>query len=183
MTPRSFRRRRPELLLAGISVLGVGAAIALMGTAGASTRTGEVKAAGGRDAVANSYIVILNDKSMTADAVNATAATMTGREGGRVGDTWSVSLSGFELKGNLKTARKIAADPRVAYVEQNHVVRTTATQDDPPSFGLDRIDQRELPTDDTFSTAANGAGVQAWIIDSGIRVTHQDFGGRATFAL
>jgi subtilisin family serine protease len=106
---------------------------------------------------------------------------MTRRQGGRVGQTWSVSLSGFELKGNLRTARKIAADPRVKYVEQNHVVRTAATQDNPPSFGLDRIDQRELPVDDTFTTAATGNGVQAWIIDSGIRVTHQDFGGRAKF--
>jgi len=182
MTPRSFRRRRPELLLAGISVLGVGAAIALMGTAGASTATGEVKAAGGRDAVRNSYIVVLRDKAMTADAVDTMAASMTRRVGGKVGQTWSVSLSGFELKGNLKSARAAAGDPRVAYVEQNHILRTTATQDNPPSFGLDRIDQRELPVDDQFSTAATGAGVQAWIVDSGIRVTHQDFGGRATFA-
>src|SRR3954464_6533301 len=181
MTPPALRRPPPELLLAGISVLGVGAAIALMGTAGASTATGEVKAAGGRDAVRNSYIVVLRDKAMTADAVDTMAASMTRRVGGKVGQTWSVSLSGFELKGNLKSARAAAGDPRVAYVEQNHILRTTATQDNPPSFGLDRIDQRELPVDDQFSTAATGAGVQAWIVDSGIRVTHQDFGGRATF--
>src|SRR3712207_5427083 len=99
MTSRFFRRRRPELLLAGISVVGVGAAIALMGTAGASTATGEIRAAGGRDAVHNSYIVVLRDNTMTADAVNSMAAGMTRRDGGRVGQTWSVSLSGFELKG------------------------------------------------------------------------------------
>ena len=184
MTSRPLRRRprRHEMLLAGLSVAGVGAAIALMGTAGASTATGDVRAAGSPTAVRGSYIVVLKDSQVAATAVNSMASTMTRREGGSVRQTWSTSLRGFELRSNLKTARKIAGDPRVAYVEQNQIMRTVADQANPPSFGLDRVDQRDLPVDDQFTTANNGNGVEAWIIDSGIRVTHQDFGGRATFA-
>src|SRR3954469_12001623 len=104
MSSRSFRRRRSrrtEALLAGLSVLGIGAPIALVGTAGASTRTGEVRTVGGRDAIRGSYIVMLNDSTMTADAVSAAAAALTGREGGKVGHTWSTGLSGFELRGDV----------------------------------------------------------------------------------
>jgi subtilisin family serine protease len=55
----------------------------------------------------------------------------------------------------------------------------STTQTNPP-LGLDRIDQVALPLSGTYSSTATGAGVNAYIIDTGIRTTHSEFGGRAT---
>jgi subtilisin family serine protease len=76
-------------------------------------------------------------------------------------------------------AAALAADPRVDYVEEDGEVRLDATETD-ATWGIDRIDQRTLPLDTTYSYANTGHGVTAYIIDTGIRFSHSEFGGRAT---
>ncbi|HZN20739.1 MAG TPA: S8 family serine peptidase, partial [Micromonosporaceae bacterium] len=76
-------------------------------------------------------------------------------------------------------ARRLAADPAVDYVQQNHVLGLVGTQPNPPSWGLDRIDQRSRPLDSSYTYPSTAANVHAYIIDTGIRFTHTDFGGRA----
>jgi subtilisin family serine protease len=107
------------------------------------------------------------------------ARRLTARYGGTVRRTWSTALAGFEARMNDKQARRLATDPAVAWVEQNRVVRASATQLDPPSYGLDRIDQRSLPLDRAYTFDRTAANVQAFVIDTGIRRSHVDFGGRA----
>jgi subtilisin family serine protease len=190
--------RRHEALLGTLSAVAVAAAIALMGSAsastdgastdgastdGASTAGGDIRAAGAPNAVRGSYIVVLKDSLMSPTAVATTARGMASKQGGAVRQTWASAVRGFELRATEKAARRLAGDPRVAYVEQNQILRLLATQPNPPSFGLDRVDQRSLPVDGAFTAPATAANVNAYIIDSGIRVTHGDFGGRATFAL
>jgi subtilisin family serine protease len=184
VTARFLRRggpRRHEVLLGVVSVAAVVAGIALMGSADASTAGGAIRAAHSASAIPGSYVVILKDHSMSRSAVADAAQAMTSRHGGDVQQTWASAVSGFELQGSERSARQIARDPQVAYVEQNQVVRALATQKNPPSFGLDRVDQRRLPVDRSFTAPSTAANVQAWIVDTGIRVTHEDFGGRATF--
>ncbi|XP_070535242.1 aqualysin-1-like [Ptychodera flava] len=65
----------------------------------------------------------------------------------------------------------------VAYVEEVSIFHLAAVS----SWGLDRIDQRDLPLDDTFTPRGDGAGVNVYVVDTGIRYTHSDFNGRAKF--
>jgi subtilisin family serine protease len=81
---------------------------------------------------------------------------------------------------SAQQARRLAADPAVAYVEQNRVLHATDTQANPPSTGLDRIDQAALPLDGSFTFPNTASNVHAYIIDTGIRLSHVTFGGRAT---
>ncbi|GLW33667.1 S8 family serine peptidase [Actinoplanes regularis] len=74
--------------------------------------------------------------------------------------------------------RRIAADPSVRWVTQNKRVRASDAQAPAPSWGLDRIDQRELPLDDSYTYPGRAGNVRAYILDTGIPLTHHDFGGR-----
>ncbi|MEW2429869.1 S8 family serine peptidase [Micromonospora sp. NPDC047644] len=163
-------------------LIGVAAATVLaVGTpALAAEPVGVVRAAGGATAVPDSYIVVLKDSAVARDRVGDTAKRLSGRHGGTVARTYGAALRGFEAKVNARAAARIAADPDVAYVEQNHTVSISGTQANPPSWGLDRIDQRNLPLDRSYTYPNTASNVHAYIIDTGIRFSHSDFGGRAT---
>jgi subtilisin family serine protease len=74
-------------------------------------------------------------------------------------------------------AADLAKDPTVATVEADTTVKTAVA---PPSWGLDRIDQADLPLDGSYTQPVSASAVTVYVIDSGVRITHQDFGGRAT---
>ncbi|MFF0152407.1 S8 family serine peptidase [Micromonospora sp. NPDC005203] len=163
-------------------LVGVAAATVLaVGTpALAAEPAGVVRAAGGATAVPDSYIVVLKDSAVARDRVGDTAKRLSGRHGGTVARTYGAALRGFEVTVSASAAARIAADPAVAYVEQNHTVSISGTQANPPSWGLDRIDQRNLPLDSSYTYPNTASNVHAYIIDTGIRFSHNDFGGRAT---
>ncbi|MEU8128334.1 S8 family serine peptidase [Micromonospora sp. NPDC049049] len=163
-------------------LIGVAAATVLaVGTpALAAEPVGVVRAAGGATAVPDSYIVVLKDSAVARDRVGDTAKRLSGRHGGTVARTYGAALRGFEAKVSASAAARIAADPAVAYVEQNHTVSISGTQANPPSWGLDRIDQRNLPLDSSYTYPNTASNVHAYIIDTGIKFSHNDFGGRAT---
>ncbi|MER7889032.1 S8 family serine peptidase [Micromonospora sp. NPDC094482] len=145
----------------------------------AAEPTGAIRAAGGDTAVADSYIVVFKDTAVSRNAVGDNADRLVGRHGGAVARTYGAALRGFEVRVGAKAAARIAADPAVAYVEQNHTVSIAGTQTNPPSWGLDRIDQRNLPLNSSYTYPNTASNVRAYVIDTGVLYGHNDFGGRA----
>jgi subtilisin family serine protease len=123
-----------------------------------------------------SYIVVLN---ATAGPPASVASELSGRWGGNVSHVYSHALQGFALTLPPQAIAGISHDPRVAYVEADGVVTADTTQSG-ATWGIDRVDQHALPLSGTFTYTRTGAGVKAYIIDTGIRFTHTQFGGRAT---
>ncbi|MEU3098435.1 S8 family serine peptidase [Streptomyces sp. NPDC006967] len=128
-------------------------------------------------AVAGSYIVLLDEQTTSADKKD-----LAQEYGGELSRSYGAAIDGFAADGLSETeARRLAADPAVGAVVANRTYRTTATQDDPPSWGLDRVDQADTAGDSKYTYPDQaGEGVTVYVIDTGVRVTHQDFGGRAT---
>jgi subtilisin family serine protease len=148
--------------------------------AAAPAPTGPILAAPGT-AVPGSYVVVLKDRASGRSGTAQTAAALTASYGGQVSVSWQRALRGFAARMSDGQAAQLAADPRVASVQQDGYVHLAGTQPNPPSWGLDRIDQRNLPLNNSYTYPATAGGVHAYIIDTGIRTTHTTFGGRASW--
>ncbi len=147
----------------------------------AAAAEGTVRGAGAAGALKDSYIVVLKDRAASADRVRGSAADLVRRYGGTVRQLFSSTVRGFSARMTEDQARRVAARPGVAYVEQDHTVSVSATQTDPPSWGLDRIDQRSLPLDGRYTYPTTASTVHAYVIDSGVRISNREFGGRASY--
>ncbi|WP_406408092.1 S8 family peptidase [Streptomyces halstedii] len=172
------QRARRTKLTAAITAVAAAAGVTLFGTsfAGAAPAPamGTVYGADAATAVSGSYIVMLAEKTDKAE--------LAAQYGGTLQRNYSSAINGFSASGLTETeAKRLAADPAVSKVVQNKKFHIDATQENPPSWGLDRIDQTETAGDDAYTYPdAAGEGVTAYVIDTGVRVTHEDFEGRAT---
>lgn len=132
--------------------------------------------------VENNYIVVLNDAvvgehgrfSIAPYVANEMALTHRGK----IKHVYQNALNGFAVEMSPEDAERLSEDFRVAFVEEDGVVTLDATQSNPP-WGLDRIDQRNRPLNGIYTFNWTGAGVFAYVIDTGIRTAHTQFGGRA----
>ncbi|MDQ1592645.1 MAG: serine protease, partial [Pyrinomonadaceae bacterium] len=132
------------------------------------------------DAIPNRYIVVFNE-SVAKNKVKESADELARAHGGTIGFIYKHALRGFSVEMNEAQATALSRNPQVAFVEADMEVAGASIQTGAPS-PLDRLDQRDLPLNNSYNYASNGAGVNAYIIDGGIRLTHQEFGGRAVFA-
>jgi subtilisin family serine protease len=158
---RTGRSRAARLLLVlGTAVL-VGASFATAATAQS-------------DAASRSYIVVLKGSVASSDV----AAEHSQRFGAKISHLYQFALRGYAARIPDSQLDRIRQDARVAYIELDGTMRANATQTN-ATWGLDRIDQRALPLSTTYTYSSTGSGVTAYIIDTGIRFSHNDFGGRA----
>ena len=125
--------------------------------------------------VAGQYIVVFRDD--VADAPGL-ARRLTQAHGVAPMHTYQHAMKGFAARLPEPAVEALRRNPNVAYVEQDQVVTAIGTQS-PATWGLDRVDQRETPLNNTYTYGPTGSGVKVYIIDTGIRTTHNDFGGRA----
>ena len=148
---------------------------------------GSIRIAEGAAAIPDRYIVVLNDDAASsADLPSASGFTvpivavdMAARYNGTVFLIYESALKGFAIQMTERGARRLSADPRVAFVEQDSEVSINTTQS-PATWGIDRVDQRNRPLSNSYSYTPTASNVHAYVIDTGIRGSHTQFGGRVS---
>ncbi|QBR93948.1 S8 family peptidase [Nocardioides euryhalodurans] len=178
-TPTSRRRRGLAATAATVLTLGTltagAAAPALAAPAddGAAPLTGAQKST----AIDGSYIVVLEDRATDADEKAVVREARS--EGASDVQRFATVLDGFSAELSDSALEAVREHADVAYVEADQRVTVAATQS-PATWGLDRIDQRNRPLTNSYTYDRTGQGVTAYIIDTGIRASHNQFGGRVT---
>jgi len=146
--------------------------------------------------IPNRYIVVLKDAEVNqqvqalmlagsysamaarASVVRDMAVDLSTQARGVTTRTYSSSINGFVIESkSAKSVALLSKDSRVAFIEADQKVSIGATQNN-ATWGLDRIDQSNLPLNSTYNYDADGTGVNAYIVDTGVRISHNDFGGR-----
>jgi subtilisin family serine protease len=128
-----------------------------------------------RKPVQGQYIVVLKDDTRPED-VDFVANQLLVRHQGTTRAVYRHTIKGFSIQMPEAAAIALSQEPAVEYVEEDGVVSASSTQAN-ATWGLDRIDQRDLPRNSTynFSNVTTGAGVHVYILDSGINILHQEF--------
>ena len=185
MLPRSAGRS--TIVASSLSTLLAAAGFLLSACQGTGTpvdpnAAGEPAPAVNADVIPGAFIVVF--KPTVADAPGL-AKQLATDHGGTMHFAYSAALKGFAADLPAQAVEALKHNPNVAYVEPDQVVRleSSGTEPAPPApWGLVRVDQRTLPLDASYSWGTSGAGVNVYIIDTGIRTTHVEFGGRAVGA-
>ncbi|SEU36072.1 S8 family serine peptidase [Stigmatella erecta] len=172
--------------LSGLALLALGACVSpesgpssLEPTVRLVTSRGLLRTGG--EWVPGQYIVVLREPLASPRPVDVEeeARVFAARHGVRVERTYTHALRGFLVKASEAQAQQLAAEPSVKYVVEDGLATPDAVQT-APSWGLDRIGQQNLPFNGAYTHTFTGKGVHAYVIDTGIRATHAEFGGRVS---
>jgi subtilisin family serine protease len=136
----------------------------------------------GARAIKDNYVVVLDNVAAGEPGEFSQAQQITdvlvAAYGGKVKHLYKHALNGFAAEMSEDEALALSEDPRVLFVEEDQIYTADTTQSG-ATWGLDRIDQRNRPLNGTYVYNWTGSGVRAYVIDTGIRTTHTQFGGRA----
>ncbi len=195
-----YSKNAIALFIATSSIFIVESSIAHNGPSSANVQSKFISAHADR-AIKDQYIVVLKNNYMdqelfamsgqvstnSADTmgyrryiVENTAGEMSSSHYVTVKRHYHVALPGFAAQMTEKDMRELLTDNRVAFIEQDQIMKVNMIQSN-ATWGLDRIDQSNLPLDSFYSSTTDGSGVNAYIIDTGIQISHSDFGGRAKY--
>ncbi|MEU4263710.1 S8 family peptidase [Streptomyces argenteolus] len=175
---RYARRLAATSVVTGVA-LALSTAAALPAVASQSAPEGVIENAGAPGTISGSYIVTLDESA--AEAGSAEGRALAAEYGAKIKKTYRAAVNGYAVELSAAQAKKFAADPAVESVVQNRTFTISGTQPSPPSWGLDRIDQTALPLNQSYTYPDKaGEGVTAYVIDTGVRISHSDFGGRAS---
>jgi subtilisin family serine protease len=141
-------------------------------SAGPIAATGEAPVLSSANAIEGQYIVILNE--------GANPRSVAAIAGVSPRYVYTAAVNGFAATLNAGQLRAMQNNPNVAYVEQDAAVQSSLVTQTGATWGLDRIDQANLPLSTTFSYTSTGVGVRAYIVDTGMRLSHTQFTGRVT---
>jgi subtilisin family serine protease len=183
MSHRPSRRTVVGIALgavAGLVLAAPASAAPLADSPAAAPQPGKILYSDDARALPGQFIVNLGANTKEED-VDRLATELTDKYGGQKQFVYTAAMRGFSLQATDSQASLIAGDPAVESVTQDIEFTADALglQPNPPSWGLDRIDQRSLPLDNKYFYPNIAQNVTAYVIDTGIRLTHQEFGGRA----
>lgn len=140
-----------------------------------------------KDSEIDKYIVVLKEKknnrgnqaSQYAGLNRSEKATLMAHENDlNVKRVYNKVINGFVVEGNLNSIKKLSENSEIEYIEQVGEVTISAAQSG-AVWNLDRIDQRGRSLNGNYTYNRTGKGVNAYIVDTGIRTSHNEFEGRA----
>jgi hypothetical protein len=140
-----------------------------------------------KTAIPGQYIVVFKTSGSVeaaqevspAVAQSLAAQRIVQKMGGKIGFTYHSALVGFSARLSAAAVKALQATPGVAYIEADQMGKISTVELNPPT-GLDRTSERLLPLDNRYTFSETGAGVNVYMLDTGIRATHTDFGGRVS---